>query len=465
MILHRTIPAKRLLALLASVCMATAMGACSPNGDSQSQQQPSSQSSATADAGNVAIFAPTDSITISQQTPLSKWEKLVPEIVSSLKRTGVKSGDITVKTASNLDKQSQSVQDYVVNHINGTEHSSTKAKTTLVVAPVAEMPESDRQYGDYARHDITWNSDASDEDEQDYAQSAQRLVSALQLAQNEGMKVVLISIPLYLRNRIEIAKQRRQVYDAADGHDAKTDTSFAQNMFKGIWKVLEPYFKDGKAASPSETLTASTTKDDWRSVAFDSSKAEQIKSVLAERLDADKDDSHPVHLDGVISCNDYVAKNIADELDKLGYTGSSADINPSISISGIVDSITGKKDLKRQAVPDPAKTSSSDDDSDSDNKENAKWPIITGYGAYISSMPNIVNGKQWMTAMENRKALADDIAQTCVRLNTSGKLSKLGFIRSATVEGKKITTIHEETLAISADNLKKTLISLADAGL
>lgn len=75
MILHRTIPAKRLLALLASVCMATAMGACSPNGDSQSQQQPSSQSSATADAGNVAIFAPTDSITISQQTPLSKWEK------------------------------------------------------------------------------------------------------------------------------------------------------------------------------------------------------------------------------------------------------------------------------------------------------------------------------------------------------------------------------------------------------
>ena len=111
MILHRTIPAKRLLALLASVCMAAAMGACSPNGDSQSQQQPSSQSSATADdAGNGAIFAPTDSITISQQTPLSKWEKLVPEIVSRGNGPVSKSGDITVKTASNLDKQSQSVK-------------------------------------------------------------------------------------------------------------------------------------------------------------------------------------------------------------------------------------------------------------------------------------------------------------------------------------------------------------------
>ena len=37
--------------------------------------------------------------------------------------------------------------------------------------------------------------------------------------------------------------------------------------------------------------------------------------------------------------------------------------------------ITRKEVLKRQAVPDPAKTSSSDDDSDSDNKKNAKWPM------------------------------------------------------------------------------------------
>lgn len=35
--------------------------------------------------------------------------------------------------------------------------------------------------------------DSSDEDEQDYAQSAERMVAALRLAQDEGMKVVLIS--------------------------------------------------------------------------------------------------------------------------------------------------------------------------------------------------------------------------------------------------------------------------------
>ena len=81
-----------------------------------------------------------------------------------------------------------------MNHVNSTsDDAGSSDKTTLVVAPVADTTESDRQYGDYASHDITWDGNSSDEDAQDYAQSAKRLVSALQLAQNEGMKVVLVS--------------------------------------------------------------------------------------------------------------------------------------------------------------------------------------------------------------------------------------------------------------------------------
>lgn len=504
MTLHRTTTTKRLLALLASVCMVVVMGACSSNGGAQSQSKPMQPSNTTNPAGNVVIFTPADGITISQQTPLNKWEKLIPEIVSSLKKEGVKGDDITVKTASNLDKQSQSVQDYVVNHINDSTPSSPKSKTTLIVAPVADMPESDRQYGDYAEHNITWDSDASDENAQDHAQSAQRLVSALQLAQHEGMKVILVSNTLQgytpdvyapmvtaeqigklqareLVNKLDLDKvtanspKRIEVllpYDTTDDHGGEENTAFTQSVFKGIWKMLGPYFKDGKAVSPSGTLDASSTASDWKSVAFESAKAEQIKSTLAERLGMDKNDSHPTRIDGIISSNDYVAKNVADNLTKLGYSGSSNDINPSISISGIVDSITGKKDLERRVVPEPANASSHDDGGykDSDEEKDANWPIITGYGAYISSMPNIVNGKQWMTAMENRNALAHDIARTCVSLNVAGKPSKLDFITSTTVDGKKTPTIHEDILAISADNLKKTLIepgyiSLADAGL
>lgn len=509
MTLHRMIPAKRLLALLVSAGMALTLGACSSDTDTSTSG--TDASAAASQTGNVAIFTPSDGITISQQTPMSKWAKLVPEIVTSLKRQGVKGGDISVKSASSLEKQSQSVQDYVVDHVNDTDASASKdEKTTLIVAPVAQADESDRQYGDYAGHALDWNDDSADGDEREYARSAQRLVSALQLARNSGMKVVLVSntlkgyvpdvyAPMSTAEQIGRTQARELVNKLAldkassdnpkhievllpldeSDDDSTADETFVKSVFAGIWKVLGPYFKDGKAVSPSGTLTASSTDDDWEAVAFDSSKDGQAKKTLATRLGMDSDSTDHTRIDGIIACNDYIAGQVADGLDDLGYTGSSADVNPSITISGIVGNITGKKDLRKQAVPDPSKAPSDDnsddggktgDDGSDDDEQNARWPIVTGYGAYAGIMPNIVNGKQWMTAVENRKKLAGDIATVCVKLNASEKISGLGFIRSATMEGKRIPTIHEKILAVSAGNLKKTLIepgyiSLADAGL
>ena len=63
--------------------------------------------------------------------------------------------------------------------------------------------------------------------------------------------------------------------------------------------------------------------------------------------------------------NDYIASEVVTELDDLGYTGSAADINPQITISGIVGNITGKKDLSRSDVPDPIKSPEKDDSADS----------------------------------------------------------------------------------------------------
>ena len=100
MTLHRTTVTKRLFALLASTSLIMTMGACSSANETQSHET-DSPSTAT-DAGNVVIFTPSDGITISQQTPLSKWEKLVPEIVSSLKDNDVKGANITVKAAPSL---------------------------------------------------------------------------------------------------------------------------------------------------------------------------------------------------------------------------------------------------------------------------------------------------------------------------------------------------------------------------
>ena len=96
---------------------------------------------------------------------------------------------------------------------------------------------------------------------------------------------------------------------------------------------------------------------------------------------------------------------------------------------------------------------------------------MTGYGAYVSNIPSIVNGKQWMTGMEDRQTIATDIAQACARLNKNEALNSMPSIRNSEVGGvKKIPTINEPLLAVSASNLKSALIapgyiSLADAGL
>ena len=140
MTLHRTTVTKRLFALLASTSLIMAMGACSSDNETQSHEAGSTGATTTVDAGNVVIFTPSDGITISQQTPLSKWEKIVPEIVSSLKDNDVKGSNITVKTASSLDKQSQSVQDYVVNHVNGTGDDADSSDKTASMETTRRTP-------------------------------------------------------------------------------------------------------------------------------------------------------------------------------------------------------------------------------------------------------------------------------------------------------------------------------------
>lgn len=73
--------------------------------------------------------------------------------------------------------------------------------------------------------------------------------------------------------------------------------------------------------------------------------------------------------------------------------------------------------------------------------------------------------------MEDRQTIATDIAQACAKLNKDEALNSMPSIRSSEVGGvKKIPTISEPLLAVSAGNLKSALIdpgyiSLADAGL
>ena len=66
--------------------------------------------------------------------------------------------------------------------------------------------------------------------------------------------------------------------------------------------------------------------------------------------------------------------------------------------------------------------------------------------------------------MEDRQTIATDIAQACAKLNKDEALNSMPSIRNSEVGGvKKIPTISEPLLAVSASNLKSALIDTRHA--
>ncbi|WP_033514692.1 hypothetical protein [Bifidobacterium pullorum] len=513
----------RLTATAAILSLMLPLSGCFARQEAQPPQQEEPET------GVVAIFTPADGLTISQHTPLNKWQELTPEISEALQDRGFGQEDIHIHTSDDLNRQSRDLQDYVVDALTPGEDDPKAADITLVVAPAAETGDATRQYGDYVSGRIVWHDDAGDEDadpsdgersedETRYVQAAQRMVTTLDLAREAGMTIVLLSnaiegfapdafVQMSDAERIGTIQAQNMVdklnldatsvdnpksievllpFDATtdgqsddgDSSDEATQTDqpsdeFAAAAFRGVWTVLAPYFKDGRAVCPSGKLTAETTADDWRSVAFDASDENGIRAELTARLNMDDDKDGHTRIDGVIAMNDYVASVVTDQLSELGYVGTSADINPSITISGIVGNITGRKDITKQLVPDPIKapeeTESPDDEKDIE-QINSRWPIVTGYGAYRDIIPGIVDGQQWMTALEDRLAISKDIAEVCARLDAGEPLDAIDGIGTTDMEGEKVPTLTEPLVAVSAGNLKEALIdpgyiTLADAGL
>ena len=521
-----------LMTLLACLVMVASASACGPaiSGGRQSPTAPQSQATSTSTAevpGRVAIFTPSDGITLSQHTPINKWAALVPELKSALTKEHLSSKRIDAYTSGNLEDQSKELQDYVVNRLSERKTEKTSEPTTLVVAPMTSPDSITRQYGDYI-------SKSLDVDAKDKASS--RLVSSLRLAAGAGMHVVLMAnqVPgiqpdLFVQLsdaraigqmqaeklaskleldkaskdnpcRIEILLPNRPADASSDASSADTgaeanqaeqdqqedQNSFPAQAFAGIWQVLGPYFKDGRADSPSGRLQADSTERDWQAVAFDPGKdASATGKELATRLSMNDDAKSHTEVDGILAMNDFIVSGVVSELRDLGYRGSSADVNPEISISGIVGSMAGRQDLHRQRVPKPAhspanqnSTGSQTDSSQATGKtqestssdDHTAWPIISGYGAYADNIPQIVDGQQWMTGLEDRLGLAGDIAKACVNLNSQGKVPAMDTIQTVNQDGKQLHRLSRPLVAVSASNLKATLIDTgyikpADAGL
>ena len=86
-----------LAAIIASCAMVLSLTACTSDNKTVVDGQTTVTSNS---AGGVAVFTPSDGITLNQQTPLNKWAKLVPDLAKALADAGFKKGDIDHTTST-----------------------------------------------------------------------------------------------------------------------------------------------------------------------------------------------------------------------------------------------------------------------------------------------------------------------------------------------------------------------------
>ena len=172
--------------------------------------------------------------------------------------------------------------------------------------------------------------------------------------------------------------------------------------------------------------------------------------------------SSTIALDAVIAGTDYISTQLVSVLTSKGYQGSAADINPDVSLSGIVSSLSGKKVLNKHKVPYPANTLPS-------AEFNSMWPVISGYGAI--DVPSIVSGKEWVTGISDEESVASLFALLARNAALHKKLAtKVSELEGMTLSSRASRTlISVDLVPISSSQVKNLIkegyISAADAGL
>ena len=227
-----------------------------------------------------------------------------------------------------------------------------------------------------------------------------RMANALQLAKDSGMHVVLVANPVKdftpdafvelstaerigqiqaskLADKLQldtISKDNPKAVEILLPYTASADGSDDEFRQGGLRRRLiraAAVFQEGHGIQSVRTADVDTTDGQWESVAFKIDKDSRITDEITNRLKQKNSASH-TRIDGIIAMNDYVASGVVDALDHLGYTGSADDINPSITLPGIVGNITGKQDLHRKKVPDPIKAPENDGDATNDGSASEK---------------------------------------------------------------------------------------------
>lgn len=259
----------------------------------------------------------------------------------------------------------------------------------------------------------------------------------------------------------------------------------SKDFLSGVFSVLETPLQQGviqlvglpEVKSLSSFLDSSATRDFYfGSDLYSADISRRLTSLLDDLIEEQGGTtasnglmkalpfvrSSTIALDAVIAGTDYISTQLVSVLTSKGYQGSAADINPDVSLSGIVNSLSGKKVLNKHKVPYPANTLPS-------AEFNSMWPVISGYGAL--DVPSIVSGKEWVTGISDEESVASLFALLARNAALHKKLAtKVSELEGMTLSSRASRTlISVDLVPISSSQVKNLIkegyISAADAGL
>lgn len=305
-------------------------------------------------------------------------------------------------------------------------------------------------------------------------QEARHLVDKIQLdrATRQNPRAILIVLPSDQQATKSLTtgpSQTQQILSPAT-HD----------YLRGVLDVLSRYFTKSTAYNAYDVHLTDPDSPKWSNLVVPvdalsaASRLQKIFDTCRQQIASASSSSGPlsqdrllgrlshvvlgtgdiVPLSGILAGDDTLSQLTVSELTSRGYTGSASDINPQITLGGILGTIGKSPDVSKQRVPDPSAPM------ESQSTDTAKaWPIVVGFGANSKNAAFVTDGRQWATGVVNEQKIATTLT-TMVTNVRSGKSLTKGISVSRT---KVSETSQTQTTAPKATGLPATVQTITTA--
>ncbi|MBR6439966.1 MAG: hypothetical protein IKS61_01450 [Aeriscardovia sp.] len=203
-----------------------------------------------------------------------------------------------------------------------------------------------------------------------------------------------------------------------DGHE----------LFEGMWSELSPYFEKRLVWDPA------WDGQNWQDLLIDASSKASIeaafKKVVSQAREKENVALSPLktppsrsllpNIGAILASNDFVASQVGGVLKDLGYQGTVADADTSLSQGSSQESVAKEEppapaeDMGEKAKEEVAKALVKE-------RKAQSWPILIGFGALSSSLSSVVNAREWSTGMVDRSSFASAVAASCMKEESGEK--------------------------------------------